>query len=187
MTSPISNSSGPSGEKHHSFVTNLLLHEFPYGLVMLLTLAGVAYTSFSKQPIITYWEILTPIIGVACILSGWRRTHTRQERLRLIWTQVLHWAAFLVAMNMVLLPSVQNLLNSNASGIAILLLLALGTFVAGVHTMAWHYCALGLIMAICVPAIAWLEESTLIILLGILALGGIGILIWWAGQRWSAR
>jgi len=38
-----------------------------------------------------------------------------------------------------------------------------------------------------VPAIAWLEESTLIILLGILALSGIGILIWWAGQRWSAR
>jgi hypothetical protein len=38
-----------------------------------------------------------------------------------------------------------------------------------------------------VPAIAWLEESTLIILLGIIALGGIGILIWWAKERWSAR
>ena len=64
-------------------------------------------------------------------------------------------------------------------------LLALGTFVAGVHIVAWQFCLLGLIMAICVPAIAWLEESTLILLLGLLALLGIGILGWWLTRRWS--
>ena len=55
--------------------------------------------------------------------------------MRLIWTQALHWLAFLVAMNSGLLPNVQNMLNSDATGLAILLLLALGTFVAGVHIL----------------------------------------------------
>ncbi len=173
MSNPVSGDT--KSDKPHSFLANLLFREFPYGLVMLLTLAGVAYTSFSKQPIIV----------AACILTGWHSANGRDERVRLIWTQVLHWFAFLVAMNIILLPSVQNMLNSNATGLAILLLLALGTFVAGVHIVAWQFCFLGLMMAICVPAIAWLEESTLIILLGLLALSGIGVLIWWLTRRWS--
>jgi len=58
-------------------------------------------------------------------------------------------------------------------------LLALGTFVAGVHILAWEICLLGVVMALCVPAIAWIEESALIVLLGAIALVGIGLVLWW--------
>jgi hypothetical protein len=160
---------------HASF----LLRELPYSVVLILTLAGVAYTSFSKNPLVVYWELLTPVIGVACVFNGWRHAHDRQARVRLIWTQALHWLAFLAAMNLILLPSVQNMLNSNATGLAILLLLALGTFVAGVHILAWEICLLGVVMALCVPTIAWFEESALILLLGAIALLGIGGTVWW--------
>jgi hypothetical protein len=187
MSDPASHSSDAQSQRAHPLLYELLFKEFPYGLVMLLTLAGVAYTSVSKAPLITYWELLTPVIGTACILSGWRHVSGKDERLRLIWTQALHWFAFLVAMNIILLPSVQNMLNSNATGLAILLLLALGTFVAGVHIGAWHFCLLGLIMAACVPAIAWLEESTLLILLLVITIFGVGIFVWWIVQSWTTR
>jgi hypothetical protein len=117
-----------------------------YAVALILTLIGVAYTSYSKRPIVGYWELLTVVMAVLCVSTGWRRVQDREGRLRLIWTQALHWLAFLVAMNLVLLTSMQTMLNADALGLAILMLLALGTFVAGVHIQAWEVCALGAVM-----------------------------------------
>jgi hypothetical protein len=158
------------------------LRELPYGVVLVLTVIGVATTSFLRHPIIGYWELLAPVIAIVCIGSGWRRAPDKEARLRLIWTQALHWLAFLGAMNLLLLRNVQNMLNADATGLAILLLLALGTFVAGVHIPAWEVCVLGLIMALGVPAIAWIEESALVVLLGAIVLIGGGLTFWWIGS-----
>ena len=74
--------------------------------------------------------------------------------MRLIWTQALHWFAFLLVMTLMLLSEVQRILSAGATGLAILTLLALGTFTAGgiVHVVA---ALLGLVMALGVPAMAW--------------------------------
>ena len=159
------------------------LKELPYGVVLVLTLIGVAYTSFTKQPTTAYWEFLVPVTGALCIWSGWRSAREKKEELRLIWTQVAHWLAFFAAMNLLLLPSVQDMVNADATGLAILLLLALGTFVAGVHIPAWEVCILGVVMALFVPAIAWIEEAALIVLLALIALIGAGTMFWWLGSK----
>ena len=102
---------------------------------------------------------------------------------RVAWTQALHWLAFLVAMNLVLLTSMQSMLNADATGLAILMLLALGTFVAGVHIQAWEVCVLGAVMALSVPAIACIEQSALLLLL----VGGVALAIvaalWWINRH----
>jgi hypothetical protein len=157
---------------------SLWLRELPYIVVLVLTLFGVAYAAFSKRPVVGYWEFLTPLIGVLCIGSGWNRVQDKTSRLRLIWTQVLHWLAFLVAMNLTLLSGVQSTVSTE-TGLVILALLALGTFVAGVHILAWQICVLGVVMALCVPAIAWIERSALFLALAALALVGIGAAFWW--------
>ena len=157
--------------------------ELPYAVVLVVTLLGVAYTSFTKRPATGFWEFLVPVIGIVCIWSGWRFAHDKKARLRLIWTQTAHWLAFFVAMNLLWLSTVQNMLNADATGLAILLLLALGTFVAGVHIPAMEICILGFVMALFVPAIAWIEEAALILLLGVIVLIGVGIMFWWVGSR----
>jgi hypothetical protein len=159
------------------------LKELPYGVVLVLTLIGVAYTSFTKRPTTAYWEFLVPVTGALCIWSGWRSAREKKEELRLIWTQVAHWLAFFAAMNLLLLPSVQDMVNADATGLAILLLLALGTFVAGVHIRAWEVCILGVVMALFVPAIAWIEEAALIVLLALIVLIGAGTMFWWLGSK----
>lgn len=89
-------------------------------------------------------------------------------------------------MNLLLLPSVQAMVNADATGLAVLLLLALGTFVAGVHIPAWQVCMLGVVMALFVPAIAWIEKAALIILLAVIVLVGAGMMFWWIGRKRQA-
>jgi hypothetical protein len=178
----------PSGAPHVNPVhqsphLSFWIRELPFSLVLILTIGGVAYTSFSKHPILIYWEILAPIIGLICVWYGWPRVDN-SSRLRLIATQLLHWIAFLLVMNMVFLASVQRVLNATSTGLAVFTLLALGTFTAGVHILSWQVCLLGLIMAFGIPAIAWIENSALLLVLVLAAIVGIGVVIWW---HWHER
>lgn len=155
------------------------LKELPFSLVLILTLIGVGYTSFSKQPIAGYWEILAPLIALVCVASKWQSEPDNASRIRLIATQVLHWVAFLVVMNLMLLPSVQRSFSAAATGLAMFTLLSLGTFTAGVHVLSWQVALLGLVMALSIPAIAWIENSAL---LGVMVVGAVitvAAIIWW--------
>jgi hypothetical protein len=38
-------------------------------------------------------------------------------------------------------------------------------------------------MALFVPAIAWIEEAALIVLLGVIILIGVGTMFWWIGTK----
>lgn len=170
----------PDNAPRHGF----WLRELPFSVVLVLTVAGVAYTVFSKNPITAYWGLLAPVIGLVCVGYGWPNANDRAARIRLIATQAMHWFAFLLVMNMMLLPSVQRVFSSGATGLAIFTLLALGTFTAGVHVLSWQVCLLGLIMALGIPAVAWIENSALIFVLIIVVAVAIGALVWW---RWHHR
>ena len=54
--------------------------------------------------------------------------------------------------------------NADATGLATLLLLALGTFVAGVHTLLWQTGTLGVVMALAVPPSRGLGSALILIL-----------------------
>jgi hypothetical protein len=176
-----------AGATHKLLHLNFWIRELPFSLVLILTMIGVAYTSFSKQPITGFWEILAPLIALVCVGAGWESATDNSARFRLIATQVLHWLAFLVVMNIMLLGSVQRIFNANATGLAIFTLLALGTFTAGVHVLSWQVCLLGLIMALGIPAIAWIENSALIVVLIAGVAIGIGVVIWWHFHDRRAR
>lgn len=165
------------GRRSHHAV--FWIRELPFIIVLLLTIAGVAYTSFTKKPIVGYWEILAPLIGLLCVGAGWQEAGDNSARLRLIVTQALHWFAFLLVMNMLLLPSVQRDFTAAATALAVFTLLALGTFTAGIQVLSWQVCLLGLIMALGIPAIAWIENSALIIVLIVAAIAGVAVVLWW--------
>lgn len=160
------------------------LRQLPYALLLALTLAGVAYWSFANSPITTYWMGLAVLSAVVCILTGWHHAEDRETRLRLVVTQSLHWLTILVGMNVLLLPNVAEMANADATGQGILLVLALGTVLAGIHIPSWQVGFLGTVMVISVPALAWLEESALILMLGLIVVVGGGALAWWRFHKW---
>lgn len=154
-----------------------LWRKAPYLAVLALAILGVAYTSLSQRPLFGYWEFLGAAIGVACVAIGWRKTSDRSARYEIARTQLLHWAAFLVAMNIVLWPSVNTFLNAPATGLALLLLLALGTFVAGIH-VSFDIAALGVALAVAVPALAWFKQSALFLALGAITVAALAVAFW---------
>ncbi|MGA2638458.1 hypothetical protein [Methylocella sp.] len=160
--------------------TSFWLRELPYLVVLGLTLIGVGLTTVSRAPPTGYWEFMALVMCVVTISTAWAETSGRNARLRLIVTQALHWTSFLVAMNLTLLPSVQRLLNPEATGVTALLLLALGALTAGINILSWQIAFIGVVLAVSVPLKAWLQQGAVVVVLGlIVALVGLAIVYSW--------
>lgn len=161
-----------------------VVNDWPYIAMLLLAFGGISWATFADTPAVAYWAFLSPVFAVICIAEGWRRFATREERLRLICTQALHWGAVLVAMYLSLLPVVGAVVSENATGLALLTILALGTFLSGLQTRVWQVCVVGAYLAVSVPVIAWLDQSALFLaLMAALLLVVAGALIGWAVER----
>lgn len=168
--------SGPHG-------SGFWVRELPYLAILIMTVGGVAYGAMMRSPLATYWEVVALVSFGVGIFSGWSKAADKDERVRLVWTQVLHWGAFLAAMNLVFLPSVQAVADADSTSLIVLLLLALGTFVAGVHTASWRMGLNGVVMALCVPAVAWLDQSALFVALVMVMVVAVAGLVLWARSR----
>jgi hypothetical protein len=162
----------------HSRKASFFRRKLPYVAVLTLAIVGVAYTNISHHSISGFWEFLAIAIGVVCVSTEWPNVYDRKARFRLIWTQALHWATILVVMNIMLLTHVQSMVPAPANSLVLLMLLALGTFLAGINLLSLPICFLGLAMALFVPAIAWLKQSALFLLLAAVLLIGLGITFW---------
>ncbi len=142
-----------------------LLAEAPYLMMLVAGFVGVALAG-GPTPQLLYWQVLAPVFGVLCIAAGWKAAAGRGQRMRLVWTQASHWAAFLAAMLMLYLPSVRGVVNDNATEIGLLLLLGLGTLVAGIHAGSWRIIAVGAVLGASVPAVATLQQSVMLVVAG---------------------
>ena len=136
------------------------------------------YTNISHQPLVGYWEFLTLAMAVVCVIREWAKVDDRHARWQLILKQALHWGAILVAMNIMLLAGVQQIMPAPATGLVLLMLLVLGAFLAGLNLSSLQICFLGVAMAVAVPAIAWLKQFALFLLLGAVLLVGLGLTFW---------
>jgi hypothetical protein len=80
MTPQAAQPASPRATRRLSF----WLKELPFALVLILTTLGIAYTSFTKEPIVGFWELLAPLLALVCIGSGWPSAADRRARLILI-------------------------------------------------------------------------------------------------------
>jgi hypothetical protein len=167
---------GATAGASRSRVVSFLRREWAYITMVTLVLFGVALTSISRPGMATYWVVLTPLFGLICVAARWRDVQDRKARWQLVQTQMLHWFGVILAMKLVFVSDVMKIMNSDASGLMVLTIFALGTFTAGILTGAWRICLIGVLMGLEVPAIAWLEESTLLLIL-LLALAIIGMVV----------
>ena len=163
-----------------------LIDDLPYAAIIAFALIGISWTSISRTPSTTYWVVLTPVIAIICIVAGWRHTESG-ERVAMAVTQVLQWAAVLIAMYLVTIGDVQRSLSANAIGLMLLTLLALGVFVSGLNLRAWKLCMTGAFLAIAVPVIAWVQDAALLLLLMGLALLALLFLYRWMRERTRGR
>jgi hypothetical protein len=154
---------------------DVLKVDLPYIIMLSMAVFGIGLVTFTGDPIGFYWEVLTVVFCGLCIYVGWRSATEKRDRIKLVWTQVLHWAAFLAAMWLIYTPTMRALVDVNATGLNLMVLLALGTFVAGVHAEAWQICVVGLILALFVPAMAIVQRSSLFIMVALMGVAFIAV------------
>jgi hypothetical protein len=168
----------PAAER--GFFWNFVIETAPYIAFLILVLVGVAYTSVNRVASILYWQAVVPGFAVICIITGWSHVEPdRRSRIRLIRTQVLHWGAVFLVMRLVFVHDVQRMLDSDITGLVLLDLLALGTFLAGLYLNDWRLGVLGVFLGVASVAIAFLDTAAFSML--ILA---IFILLVFALWRW---
>jgi hypothetical protein len=165
--------------KRPSTIRRSLAYEVPYILMLVLALAG----AMLHLPIM-YWVALTPFVGIICIIAGWRNFRTGSERLQLVYSQLAIWCALIFAIYVLYSSGTQGLmLSPNANPLAMVTLLALGTFVAGVQARLWQTCAVGIVLFLAVPGIGWINES-LFFLIGLsIVVVIIGALTWALAEK----
>ena len=171
-------SSDRNAVDHSAGKASLLRRQLPFLAILALAIGGVAYTNISQRPLVGYWEFLAIVMGIVCVVTQWSELEDKDSRFRLMWTQALHWLAVLVTMNIMLLSGVQQLLPTLATSLVLLVLLALGTFVAGVHLRSLQIGFLGLALALAVPAISWVKQSALFFILAAVFLVGLAMAFW---------
>lgn len=152
----------PPAARHHGFKWFLFTNS-PYIVMLLAALGGISYRAFSGRPILGYWEVLLVAFGALCILAGLPHARVRGQVFSLVWTQIVHWLAFLGATLLVSTSSVRSELDDDAISVLILTILALAVFLAGVHGRAWRLCVVGAVLASGIPAVTWIQSSSTLI------------------------
>jgi hypothetical protein len=165
-------------EDHSASKIGVVGRQLPFLAILALAIGGVAYTNISQRPLVGYWEFLAIAMGIVCVVTQWSELEDKQARFRLMWTQALHWLAVLVTMNIMLLSGVQQLLPTLATSLVLLMLLALGTFLAGVHLVSLQIGFLGIALALAVPAISWVKQSALFLILAVVFFVGLAMAFW---------
>ena len=115
-----------------------VIAELPYVTMLIAAFIGIAISSFIGRPATLYWQLLVPAYALMCIVAGWERDATSAQHMRVVVRQAIHWLACFIAMRLLFLPEVRGVLNDNAAGLSILTVLALATFLAGLHGGAWR-------------------------------------------------
>jgi hypothetical protein len=170
-TDPAPPVSGPS------MALQWFLHDIPFVAMLLLALTGVIV-----RMSVTYWVILTPVFAVICIAEGWRHFGNRSERLKLLCGIALSWCALLLAIYLLNDNGVQGVMNANSTSLAMMILLALGTFVAGVQARVWQISAVGVVLFLAVPGLGWLDQSPLLLGAATCLIIGLSGVAWWASD-----
>ena len=97
----------------------------------------------------------------------------------MIYSQILIWAALIVAIYVLYSSGTEGLsLKPNANPMALVTLLALGTFVAGVQARLWQTCAVAIVLFLAVPGIGWVNQSLVLLVGASIVVVVLGALLW---------
>ena len=184
MADATSTSSGGLADTHRGSRKWIsLLAELPYFAIVVIGIIGVAWTNLLGVTVAAYWVTMTPIAALLCICVGWAHLPQGRRRFEMAAIQVGQWAAFLVAMYLIHVSTVEGLVTHDAIGSILLTLLALGVFISGLDLRTWKLCVAGAFLALAVPFVAWVADAGLFIFLIGVALIALGLLAWWGAHR----
>ena len=141
----------------------------PNGIIMillvLLSIVGIGITDFSPLSSHWYWLAMVVATGIACIVMEWSRAQEKGLSVKVvIKNEALIWISVLVAVKLVYFLFHAGRLDSENTGLVILLILALATFLAGLR-LGWRLCILGVLLGGALIVATYVEEFIWVVLI----------------------
>lgn len=158
----------------------------PYVIMLLLVFTGMVLTSLTPGFSAIYWQITAVIFAGVCIVSEWSEQPYRSEKIGMAVRQGLHWLIIVIAMRTLFYHDVMSAMTPMALGLAVLGLLAIGTLLAGVHLVSWQIGLVGVLLALAIPGVFWLERVSLLLTAAAVTIACIVAVYFWQ-KRKSAR
>jgi hypothetical protein len=141
-----------------NFIHGFKIFEIIFIILMVLSLIGVGVTDFSPSHSYWYWFAMAPTFACAFLIIEWTRVRSEAKSwVNILKTQLLTWLGLLFAVQVVYLLLRAGRLTYESTGLVILLLLALTTFVAGIQ-LGFLLCLLGGFLGLTVLMVAYLEQ-----------------------------
>jgi predicted membrane metal-binding protein len=168
----------PVAPPKRSAVIGWLVRDIAYIAMLLLALIGVGF----RLPV-SYWLVLFPLFGIISAYEGRVRGVPLVEQLKSVLGIAAIWIAMLFAIYLLYSSGVQGMIDNNASSLVMIILLALGTFCAGVQARIWQICAIGAILCLFVPGLGWLDQSFMFMITAALIILVVGGVAWWGSAR----
>ena len=135
-----------------------------FAVLMFLSILGVGITDASVRLSHWYWTAMIPVFFGACLFLEWHaKDKSGADPKALVIKQVQHWLGLLAGFYLAFFLRGIGSLDNQSTGLILLLLLALGTFFAGV-TMGWLFKLLGIFLGICLMLVAYMENYIAVII-----------------------
>jgi hypothetical protein len=166
----------PNAGKRHGFLP-ILLAGWPYILLFVAVIVGVAFTDMRLEFALRYWEILIPVFALISLIVGWKdAAGPGQARTGFVVRTLLHWGGLFVVVQILYMPQLVDVLNAELTGLQLIFLLGLTTFLAGIHGSV-QMAVMGVFIVISGIVVAFLDDAAL--LMSVLAIAIlIGSAIW---------
>ena len=154
-----------------------------YIFMVVWAVGGLAYTDLYPARSAPFWQLTTVLFAMIAIIHVFRTEAMGRTTLAL--KQLAHWGAFLAVMVLLHSHFVTDLVTGDDLGIVTLNLLALAVFIDGLY-VNWRFCVVGLVLAIGVVLVAWLDDASLgMFLVGLIlvALGALYVMRHFQAKR----
>lgn len=146
--------------------------------LVALSAAGVAINDYAPATAFRYWLWMAPVFGVVSIAAAWSRAQRRGDPVgRIVPTQLLHWLGVVAAVYLIYLLQSTGRMANEAAGSAVLIVLALAAFLAGIYA-DWRLSVLGVVLGVAAAAFAVLEQIVWLVVLPAMAIGLIALLFY---------
>ncbi len=167
---------------HHSRLDDIVEGNFPITEISLFvafafSIVGIGVTDYSPQQSYRYWAAMTVLLTIAALIIGSARAKELHRTIpNILVTQLVHWGATWVAVIGVFILLDAGRLNYESTGLALLIVLGLATFLDG-YRVSWRLSVIGILMFVTSLVAGYLEQYIWVLLFVSTALG-IAIYIW---------
>ena len=141
--------------------------------LMIVSIGGVAVMDFSESYALWYWLATCVIFAATSIGIAWQDSlHSVEERSPQAMRQLVHWSLVTLGILLVFLLERMEHLPPRSGGLIALLVLTIGTLLAGVHFF-WRLSLLGILLLFTFVAAVFAEQFFWIMLVPGVILGAI--------------